>query len=393
VREKPGTPYRAGPGGVAPFLGRRNHSGELAFLNELHMAHAAKGDLATAMGPEFEIYAGRRAPYIPNGDFRFVDRIMRLDGTRSQLKPGAHMETEYDAPPEAWYFRDGYDGMPNCIYMESSLQAAILLGYYLGATLSSSDEELSIRNLDGKATIVKDIDLRGKTIRHSSTMLSSQAVPGAILQNFRYELSADGEVFYRGESLFGYFTEQALATQVGLDSGKLTAHWLDEQSGAVEVRRMSTVDREEHFRLIDQADVVVDGGRHGLGYVRGRRRISPDEWYFSCHFHRDPVMPGSLGVEAVVQALEQFAVESGLVEAPVFTTPCDVQTAWRYRGQILRTDHEMSFELHVKEVQTDAGRVRLIADAGVWKHAEGEAAGLRIYELTDIAVETREEAR
>lgn len=405
IREKPGTPHRAGPGGVAPFLGRRNHAGEVAFLNELHMAHAAKGDLATAMGPEFEIYANRRAPYIPNGDFRFVDRIMRLDGTRGRLEPGAHMETEYDCPPEAWYFRDGYRGIPNFVYMESSLQAAILLGYYLGATLSSPSEEFSIRNLDGKATLVTDVDLRGKTIRHSSTMLSSQAVSGAILQRFRYGLSADGVVFYRGESLFGYFTEQALANQIGLDSGKLAEHWLDEQADVeperVRTLRPSTEDakRDDRFWLIDEANVVLDGGVHGLGYVRGRRRITREDWYFSCHFFRDPVMPGSLGVEAVIEALQRFAVESGLtrdLRAPVFATPCDVETGWRYRGQILRTDQEMSFELHVKEISNDADRALLIADASVWKHtADGQERprpGLRIYELTDVAVEIREES-
>lgn len=388
IREKPGTPFRAGPGGVAPFLGRRNHDGEVAFLNELHMAHAAKGDLGIAMGPEFDVYANRRAPYIPNGDFRFVDRIMALNGTRGELKPGAHMVTEYDVPPEAWYFRPGYEGMPNCVYLESSLQAAILLGYYLGATLDTPDEELSIRNLDGTATVVKDVDLRGRTIRHSSTMLSSQAVPGAVLQKFRYELSADGEVFYRGESLFGYFSEQALATQLGLDSGKLTHHWLDTQTG-LEIRSIQPSHVDEHFKLIDSMDVTT-GGRFGLGYARGRRRIRPEEWYFDCHFHRDPVMPGSLGVEAVLQAMEIIAADG--MTNPVFSTPVDVPTAWRYRGQILRTDHEMSFELHVKSIERDGGKVRLIADAGIWKHDGSGGPGLRIYELTDLAVDVREEA-
>lgn len=404
VREKPGTPYRPGPGGVPPFLGRRNRSGELAFLNELHMAHAAKGDLGTAMGPEFDIYGQRRAPYIPNGDFKFVDRVMRLDGTRGELVPGVHMETEYECPPEAWYFRPGYRGLPNFVHMEGSLQAAILLGYYLGATLDTPDKELSIRNLDGKAELVADIDPRGKTIRHSSTMLSHQAVPGAVLQNFRYELTADGEPFYRGESLFGYFDEQALANQIGLDSGEKIPHWIDsrDEIDADRVRPLPPLARERsqtdpRFRLIDTAEMVPDGGTHGLGYVRGRRVIDPDDWYFSCHFHRDPVMPGSLGVEAVIQGLQRFAVHSGLVRDSgdmVFAIPCEVRTGWRYRGQILRTDDEMSFELHVTGVTRNAGRVLLTADASVFKHSGGAGPtepGLRIYELTNVAVEVREQ--
>ncbi|WP_242642906.1 beta-ketoacyl synthase N-terminal-like domain-containing protein [Lentzea alba] len=394
--EKPGTPYRPGPGGVPPFFGRRNHTGEQAFVNELHLAHAAKGDLDVTMGPEFEIYRNLRAPYIPNGDFRFVDRVMQLSGTRRKLVPGATMDSEYDAPPEAWYFHENPAGdVPNCVLMETSLQAAIFLGYYLGATLDFPDTELSIRNLDGRATLVRDLDLRGKTIRHHSEMLSSQSVKGVVLQNFRYELSADGEVFYTGESLFGYFTDDALSNQVGLDNGTYVPPWLDQQSN-VDSRRLQLDDSwfteapalgDGHLRLVNEVDIVTDGGEHGKGYVRGTRTISPDDWYFDCHFHRDPVMPGSLGVEAIIQGLQVFIRETGLAEGiprPVFTTARDVEMAWRYRGQILRTDPAMTFDLHVREVRRQDDSVIVIADASLWR-----TPGLRIYELTGLAVEVR----
>ncbi|MEU3201706.1 beta-ketoacyl synthase N-terminal-like domain-containing protein [Streptomyces sp. NPDC006996] len=403
VQEKPGTPYRPEVGGIPAFLGRRNERGEAAFINELHLAHAAKGDLATAMGKEFEIYADRRAPYIPNGDFQFVDRIMRLDGTRGELKPGATMATEYDSPPEAWYYADnGPAGMPNCVVMETSLQAAILLGYYLGATLASPDEELAIRNLDGRATFVKQLDLRGKTIRHESELLFSQAVPGATLQNFRYRLLADDEVFYEGESLFGYFTDQALSNQGGLDSGQYVAPWLEtagedlDASGTRELPVRSD-DRwftpqtgtglrlgDSHLRLVDHVTLVAEGGEHGAGYLFGRRHIDTDDWYFGCHFHRDPVMPGSLGVEAVLQALQLYVIDAGLAEdmgAVRFAVPRDVEMQWKYRGQILGTDGEMTLDAHIKEVRRSGDRLVVIADASVWK------PGLRIYELIDIAVE------
>ncbi|CAL99376.1 PfaB family protein [Saccharopolyspora erythraea NRRL 2338] len=402
VREKPGTPYRPGAGGVPEVRPRRNESGEAAFINELHLAHAAKGHLGTAMGPEFDVYDDRRAPHIPNGDFRFVDRIMRLDGTRGRLEPGVSMATEYDCPPEAWFHREAaVEDIPNCVYMETSLQAAILLGYYLGATLEHPHQELSIRNLDGNAELVKRVDLRGRTIRHETTMLSSGTATGAILQRFRYELSADGEVFYRGESLFGYFTEQALANQVGLDSGSHVAPWLDRQTDIDPARVRTVPVRSDerwftprdglrlsggHLRLVDEVDLVEDGGEHGRGYLRGRREIDPHEWYFDCHFHRDPVMPGSLGVEAVIQALHLYVLETGLaghLGEATFATPVDERMEWKYRGQILRTDGEMTFDAHITDVRVDDDRVVVVADANVWK------PGLRIYELTGVAVQAR----
>ncbi|MFF3650897.1 beta-ketoacyl synthase N-terminal-like domain-containing protein [Streptomyces sp. NPDC002181] len=399
--EKPGTPYRPEAGGkVAHFLGRLSPAtGRPALLNEFHMAHAAKGDLATAMGPEFEVYADSRAPYIPNGDFLFVDRVMELEGTRGVLKRGAVMVTEYDSPDDAWYYaHNGHPSMPNCVYMESSLQAAILLGYYLGATLPFPEEQFSIRNLDGRATLVKDIDLRGKTIQHRSTLLSSDQMPGSILQNYRYELSADGEVFYTGESLFGYFSAKALENQVGLDKGKHVLPWLDRSSPrpadvrrvdlagyrAAEAARQAPRLGAGHLDLVEWIDVVPAGGDHGRGYLRGHRSIRPDDWYFSCHFHRDPVMPGSLGVEALLQGLQVYAVETGLTDGlvnPRFALLSGTETTWSYRGQILRDDPDMEFDVHVKDVVREPGRIRLIGDASVWKST------LRIYQLGGIGIE------
>ncbi|MGW2725034.1 beta-ketoacyl synthase N-terminal-like domain-containing protein [Streptomyces sp. NPDC001492] len=406
IVEKPGTPYRPEIGGVPKFLGRRNRNGEAAMINELHLAHSAKGLLDMAMGPEFEIYRDSRAPYIPNGDFQFVDRVMSLTGTRGDLSPGSEMATEYDSPDDAWYYRENSSPyMPNCVYMESSLQAAIFLGYYLGATLREPQEEYAIRNLDGRATLVKDIDLRGKTIRHHSKLLMTSVVSGAVLQNFSYELSADGEVFYTGESLFGYFNAAALSNQVGLDNGTYRKPWIEaEQPAAERVKRIELGEGSPVFRdpaggglhlpagrfdLVDRVDLVADGGRYGAGYLHGHRSLRPDEWYFDCHFHRDPVMPGSLGVEAVLQAMRLFVLDQGLAEGvtrPRFAMATGVETKWKYRGQILRDDRELFFDVHIKEVRTEADRLLLIADADLWK------PGLRIYELTDVAIEVRPEA-
>lgn len=402
IVEKPGTPYRPGPGGrVEAFLGRTNSLGERALLNELHMAHAAKGDLAVAMGPEFAIYENSRAPYIPNGDFLFVDRMMGWKGERGKPAAGATMVTEYDSPGDSWYYEDnGHPFLPHAVLMETSLQSAVLLGYYLGATLPYPDEQFSIRNLDGHATVVKDLDLRGKTIRQRSKLLSQNAMTGAILQNFSYELSADGETFYTGESLFGYFSEEALATQIGLDAGRYVPPWQDVSgsAGSGATRRIDLREDAQRARLtggpglrlgsgqlqlVDWVDLVPGGGEHQAGYLRGYRKVTPDEWYYSCHFHRDPVMPGSLGVEAIVQAMQLYVIETGLaadMDGPRFALPAGVELSWRYRGQILRTDGDMDFDVHIKEVRQEPGRIVVIGDANLWK------PGLRIYELKNLAI-------
>lgn len=44
-----------------------------------------------------------------------------------------------------------------------------------------------------------------------------------------YELSIDGQLVYRGNSSFGFFTKAALASQAGLDNSKAVAPWYQTQ--------------------------------------------------------------------------------------------------------------------------------------------------------------------
>jgi 3-hydroxyacyl-[acyl-carrier protein] dehydratase / trans-2-decenoyl-[acyl-carrier protein] isomerase len=48
-------------------------------------------------------------------------------------------------------------------------------------------------------------------------------------------------------------------------------------------------------------EIREDGGKHGRGFLRAQFDIRPDLWFFACHFEGDPVMPGSLGVDALWQ--------------------------------------------------------------------------------------------
>ncbi|WP_239377022.1 beta-ketoacyl synthase, partial [Frankia sp. Cj5] len=396
LREKPGTLVAPLRGGAVPgFLGRVNSAGEAAMINEMHMANSAHGYLDVALGPEFAPYLGRRATRLPGGGLSLVDRVMIVDGQRGELSGGATAWTEYDVPADAWYYQEyASPTMPNIVHMETSLQSALFLGYYLGATLTGPDEDYSLRNLDGEATLLRQVDLRGRTIRQVSTLLSTTVMVGAVLQNFSYELSVDGEPFYRGESLFGFFNATALANQNGLDSGACVPTWLETAEVAPgAVRTIDVAGRRDagaplssrgHLAMLDSVQVVDGGGRFGKGYLRAVRPVDPSDWFFALHFWLDPVMPGSLGVEAVIQAMQEWLVDSGLAAdlvEPRFVLPTDLSMSWRYRGQILPTDGEMTLEVHLKEVRRGVERVRVVGDASVWK------PGMRIYALTDIAVE------
>ncbi|MCP5076932.1 MAG: bifunctional 3-hydroxydecanoyl-ACP dehydratase/trans-2-decenoyl-ACP isomerase, partial [Psychromonas sp.] len=46
-----------------------------------------------------------------------------------------------------------------------------------------------------------------------------------------------------------------------------------------------------------------DGGEFQKGLIIAEMDIRPDLWFFNCHFHGDPVMPGCLGLDAMWQLL------------------------------------------------------------------------------------------
>jgi len=49
--------------------------------------------------------------------------------------------------------------------------------------------------------------------------------------------------------------------------------------------------------------ITEDGGAHGAGQIVAEMDITPDLWFFACHFTGDPVMPGCLGLDAMWQLL------------------------------------------------------------------------------------------
>ncbi len=55
------------------------------------------------------------------------------------------------------------------------------------------------------------------------------------------------------------------------------------------------------FDRITQIDET--GGAYNKGAIHAELDIKPDLWFFDCHFHDDPVMPGCLGLDAMWQLI------------------------------------------------------------------------------------------
>ena len=64
--------------------------------------------------------------------------------------------------------------------------------------------------------------------------------------------------------------------------------------------------------MIDRITHISDkGGEYDKGEIIAELDIKKDAWFFDCHFFKDPVMPGSLGVDAMWQLIGFFLGWSG----------------------------------------------------------------------------------
>ena len=371
------------------------------FADEQMIWEFALGDVTKCFGSDFDVYKNRPMQRNPNGDLQLISRVYDLHGKRMEFEKPMTIVSEYDVPEDAWFFRQNSHPtlMPYSVLMEIALQPCGFISTQSGAILIYPEIDLHYRNLDGKGTLLSTPDLRGKTIVNEVELLSTVASGNTIIQNHRFALSCDGQKFYEGDTVFGYFTHDALANQVGLDSGKKVLPWINEipaektivlELNSAEFRQLLGGNPEKpHFHLCagqlsfsDEIRLVPEGGKYGKGYAYARKEVNPQDWFFPCHFHEDPVMPGSLGLEAIIQALQAFALQKGLGASfrnPRFA-PVMTKVLWKYRGQIVPQNKYMQLELHVKNIEEKDGQLIISADANLWRE------DLRIYEISDIVL-------
>jgi 3-hydroxyacyl-[acyl-carrier protein] dehydratase/trans-2-decenoyl-[acyl-carrier protein] isomerase len=57
--------------------------------------------------------------------------------------------------------------------------------------------------------------------------------------------------------------------------------------------------------------ISEEGGLYGKGQIIAELDITPELWFFACHFKGDPVMPGCLGLDAMWQLVGFFLGWSG----------------------------------------------------------------------------------
>ncbi len=367
-----GGPRRAPPD-ASPF--GRPVPGKTPLFDAERILAFAVGDPSAAFGDPYRPFdRDRRIARLPGPPFCFLDRVTEVQPAPFELTPGGWVEAEYDVPPDAWYFAaHGQGTMPFAVLLETALQPCGWLAAYLGSALRS-EQDLHFRNLDGTATLYGEIgpDIGTLTVRVAMTACSEAA--GMILQEFRFQLWGAGQVLYDGTTGFGFFPAASLANQVGV-RGAAARAW-EPAAGRGEgwaVPRLTPLTPADAAGLstpvlesgvglpggalcmIDRVESwVPDGGHGGLGWIRGVKDVNPDDWFFAAHFHQDPVIPGSLGLEGLLQLLRIVAGriwgDAILGSHRLQPIAVGVRHTWIYRGQVVPANHTESVEADITEI-------------------------------------------
>lgn len=97
------------------------------------------------------------------------------------------------------------------------------------------------------------------------------------------------------------------------------------------------------------------------GRIVAERDISVDDWFFQCHFVKDPVQPGCLGVDGVWQLLGFFCALGGGLGSGRALGCGEIE----FFGQIRPYDRCLRYEIDIRRFTTiaHAGATLVIGDA------------------------------
>lgn len=96
-------------------------------------------------------------------------------------------------------------------------------------------------------------------------------------------------------------------------------------------------------RIIEIND---NGGQYKKGEIIAELDITPDIWFFQCHFQGDPVMPGCLGLDAMWQLVGFHLAWLGGPGHGRALGAAEV----KFSGQVTPKNHLLTYRVNLKRV-------------------------------------------
>ena len=370
---------------------------QVAFDRDMCMEFAI-GSVGRMLGPAFDVVDTYRVRVrLPDEPLMLVDRIISVEGEMLSMGAG-QVVTEHDVKPDAWYL-DG-NRAPVCISVEAG-QADLFMCSYLGIDHQVKGQR-AYRLLDAVVTFHRGLPQPGDTIRYEIAIDRFVRQGDTWMFFFRFEgyIGEDHLITMR-DGCAGFFTEEEVLASGGIIltdaerapmTGTVPDNWQtlvsmdretynDDQVDALRRgdlaacfgERFAGIDLarslwlpDGHMRLIHRiVDLDPAGGRYGLGRIRAEADIHPEDWFLTCHFVDDMVMPGTLMYECCAHTLRVFLQRMGWVtdKPGVCYEPVIGNGArLKCRGPVTPNTRHVHYEIQISEIGYDP-EPYVIADA------------------------------
>jgi len=364
-------------------------------LDHRSLLNCAWGKPSHAFGNGFRHFDGaKRAPRLPGPPYHFMTRITSLTGEMGAMATGSTIEVLYDIPPDAWYFKENATAtMPFCVLMELALQPCGWLSSY-SLSPEASRNELLFRNLDGNLILHREVLPNDGTIKTYVTLDSLSKAGEMIILSFKVICRINDETIAEMDTVFGFFPPQTMRTQKGLPISESDRNMLDMKSDFfVDLTpRTGKYFEDKQLKLPSSKLLMLDritgywsfGGKEKCGLIRAEKTVHPEEWFFKAHFFQDPVQPGSLGIEAIIQLIQIMMIEKNAaknIPNPRFEPiNIDGKIEWHYRGQVVPKNRKVTIVFEALKWGNTQEGPYVMGEAAYW------VDGLKIYHAPEIGM-------
>ena len=125
-------------------------------------------------------------------------------------------------------------------------------------------------------------------------------------------------------------------------------------------------------------EIKEDAGEFKKGFIKAELDIKDNLWFFDCHFQKDPVMPGCLGLDAMWQLVGFYL---GWIGEPGKGRALGVNSV-KFTGEVLKNINLATYEINMKRILKKEGTAvglangLLSADGKIIYRAENLKVGL-----------------
>ena len=123
-------------------------------------------------------------------------------------------------------------------------------------------------------------------------------------------------------------------------------------------------------------EITENKGEFGKGFIVAELDIKDSLWFFDCHFKKDPVMPGCLGLDAMWQHVGFYL---GWLGNPGRGRALGVNTV-KFTGEVLKNVKKAVYEISMKRVLIKEGTTVGLANGILL------ADGKKIYSTENLKV-------